>query len=318
MGTEKEKKRVRVFVPTTFEGVTSVAILEELTKDSDSVELDIHYTGHLDFREYQQFTDVDIVLVIGLPYKGYALPTDFYLGVDVPFMDFIHASTYGEQIEGENIVSMVDAEQDPIKQIADFLYKLPDSSLLAKHVEFTEKAWYLIQAVNAYRTWTWENNNITRMLLALYQASHKWMPRLMRGRTLEEIIKQNAPVIQGQMEKMKDYIETKQAMTKRYTVVVDGQSCLLKVVFADQYINELANKLLTEEQTALPVIVCVGRPTKSSDMFSIRTTVVNAGKIAYMINEGGGKEAVASVFTDVSYAELMGNSIVTKLAQGEQ
>jgi len=317
MSKEKEKKRVRVFVPTTFEGVTSVAILEELTKGSDELELDIEYTSHLDFRDHQKFTDMDIVLVIGLPYKGYALPTEFQLGVDVPFMDFIHAATYGEEIEGENIISMVDPDKDPIKQIADFLTTLPDSSLLSKYVEFTDKAWYLIQAVNDYRIWNWENNSITRMLLALYQASHKWMPRLMRGLTLEEIIKRNAPVIQGQMEKMKDYIELKLKMTKRYNVVVEGQSCLLKVVFADQYINELANKLLTEEQTALPVIVCVGRPTKSSDMFSIRTTVVNAGKIAYMINEGGGKEAVASVFTGVSYAELMGNGIVTKLAQGE-
>ncbi|AIW03265.1 hypothetical protein CPT_Mater108 [Bacillus phage Mater] len=312
------KKIARLFVPQTFEGVTTVAIIDDLLRNTDDIQLDIRYTKHLDFRDHHLFTDADIVLALGLPYKGYALPDDFYLGVDVPFMDFIHVATYGETIKGENIISLVDPDKDPVKVIAELITQSPESSLFSKSVAFSDKSWYLIEAVNSYRTWTWENNDTTRMLLALYHGSYKWLPRMIKGMELMEMLQTYAPIIKGQMEKMNEYIERKIEMTKTYNVDIEGQTCILRVVFADEYINELANALLNLEQTSSPVIVCVGRATKSSDMFSIRTRIVNAGKIAYMINEGNGKENVASVFTGVGYAELMGSSVVNKLTQVPQ
>ena len=314
MSTETDKKRVRVFVPMTFEGVTSVAILEEITHPN--IELEIRYTSYLDFREYDQFKEVDMVIVLGHVYKGYALPDDFYVEVDNPFTDFIHAATYGEQIQGNHIVSIVNPDSDPIKEICAFLHFNPDSSIISNNITFTDKAWHLIEAVNAYRTWSWEGNNTTRMLLALYYASYKWLPKLMRGLSLEETVRKHAPIIKGQLEKMDDYITRKREMSKHYTIDIDGQPCLVRIVFSDEYINELANDLL-QVNTPYPVVVCVGRTTKSSDLFSIRTRHIDAGRVAYLINEGNGKENVASVFTGVGYAELMGNGIISKLSQAE-
>ena len=263
MSKETEKKRVRVFVPMTFEGVTSVAIMEEVI--NSDIELDIRYTRYIDFREYDQFKDVDVTIVIGLPYMGYALPDSFHNELDNPFTDFIHAATYGEKIEGNHIISMVNEEADPIKEICTFLHSSPDSSILSKHTNFTDKAWHLVEAVNSYRTWTWEGNQTTRMLLALYYASYKRLPHLLRGLSLQDTVKKHAPIIKGQMEKMDDFIARKIAMTKHTTVNIDGQLCRVRVVFSDEYINELANALLNMEQTPLPVVVCVGRTTNSSD-----------------------------------------------------
>jgi hypothetical protein len=308
-----DSPRVRVFVPPSFEGVVSVAVLEEIIHDN--IDLEIVYTGHLDFREYDKFKDVEIIISLGLPYKGYALSDDFYLTVDVPFVDFIHSSTYGEQIKGKHIISDVNADMDPIKDLYQLLKFSPESTILSKHVSLTDKAYFMVEAANAYRTWTWETNDTTRMLLALYHASYKRLPKLIRGLSLQDMVKQYAPVIKGQIEKMNDYIERKRSMVKNYTVTIDGESCLLKVVYAEEYINELANDLLNRERTPMPVIVCVGRTTKSSDMFSIRTRIANAAKVAYLINEGNGKENVASVFTGISSAELMGNGFVNKLSQ---
>ncbi|AXH71187.1 hypothetical protein BSP38_145 [Bacillus phage BSP38] len=305
------KPVLRVFVPMTFEGVTSVAILEEIT--SPDIHMDIRYTGHLDFREYENFSGADMIMILGAPYKGYPLPEAFYTSVNVPFMDFIHCATHGETIEGDHIISMVNTEADPIKEVCQFLNLHPESSVLSKHLTFTDKAWQMIEAVNAYRIWDWETNNTTKLLLAMYQASHKWLPNLLRGLSLQEAVKAYAPVIKGQMEKMKDYIVRKREMTKVYHITFEGVPCTLKVVYADEYINELANELLNLEPTSSPVIVCVGRTTKSGDVLSIRTKVVNAGKVAYMINEGNGKETVASVFTGAGYAEILGNAIVRKL-----
>lgn len=303
--------KVRLFVPPSFEGVTSVAILEEIIHND--IDLEVVYTSHLDFREYEKFNDTAIILALGCGYHGYNLPDNFFLTVDVPFMDFIHIATYGEQIKGEHIVSIVNEDMDPIKELYQLLQT--DSTILSEHVTLTAKAQYLTEAVNAYRTWTWETNDTTRVLLALYNAGYKRLPKLLRGLTLPETVKQYAPIIKGQLEKMNDFIERKRATVKTKTVTVDDESCLLKIVYAEEYINELANDILNREQTAMPVIVCVGRTTKSNDIFSIRTKGIHAGKIAYMINQGNGKDFVASVFSAVGYPELMGNAIVSQLSQ---
>lgn len=306
--------RMRLFVPPSFEGVSSVAILEEVIHTD--IDLEVIYTTNLDFREYKQFADTEIVIALGCAYKGYNLSDDFYLTVDVPFMDFIHIATFGEQIPskgGGYVTSIVNEDKDPIVELFNILDS--ESTILSKHITLTDKSRQLAQAVNAYRTWTWETNSVTRVLLALYYASYKRLPKLIQGLTLQDIVKQYAPVIKGQFEKLSDYIERKRAMVKSKTITVDGESCLLKVVYAEEYINELANDILSRDQSPQPVIVCVGRTTKSSDMFSIRTRGVHAGRVAYLINQGGGKEQVASVFTGMAYAELMGNAIVSQISQ---
>lgn len=310
-----KEKVVRVFTPPSFEGVTSIAILEELLKDAKDVQLDIQYTGHIDFSDYTQFSEANVILVLGLPYKGFTLPEVFYTAVDNPFTEFIHLSTYGEAIQGQYLVSNVDEGADPVWQLSNLLQYGASDSILGTYVSFTDKANYMIQAVNAYRTWTWANNNTTKMLLALYQGSFKWLPHMMRGLSLQEVIEKYAPVIKGQMQKQADYIERKKEVVKVYDTCIQGTDCILKVVFAEEYINELANELLNIEHTAKPVIVCVGRSTKGSDMFSIRTKGIHAGQIAHWINEGNGKENVGSVFTGMSYAELMASGMLKAFSQ---
>lgn len=303
--------RVRIFAPTSFEGVTSVAILREII--DPIIEIDTHFVSSLDFRDYTQFKGAEVTIVLGLAYMGYALPEEFYVEVDVPFQDFIHSATYGEPINGVNIISTVKEDMDPIKDICTFLRIHPESSIIGKYVNFSDNTEKMIEAVNAYRTWTWENNSATKVLLALYQAFYKYLPRMIKGKTLQDIVKEYAPIVKGQWDKMEDLLTKKAATAQTYNVNIAGVDCILKVAFADEYINELANRLLASEPSTSPVIVCVGRTTRGSDMFSIRTRNIHAGKIAHMINKGSGKENVANVFTDVAYAKLMGNGIVTAL-----
>ncbi|ALA13182.1 exopolyphosphatase [Bacillus phage TsarBomba] len=308
---EDEPLTLRLFVPPTFEGVTSVAVIQEVLRSN--IILDIVYTNTLDFREYQRFQGAEMILVLGLAYRGYNLPQEFYTEVDAPFMDFVHISTYDKPIPGNHIISIVDEELDPIKVLFNLLHTSPDTTVLSKYITFTDTSEWLVNAINSYRTWTWEGNDTTRILIALYHASYKRLPRLMKGLSLQEVLKAHAPIIKGQMERMEDYIEKKAATVKEQVVTVDGQQCLLKVVFAEEYINELANELLNQRPAGVPTIVCVGRSTKGNDIFSIRTVGVHAGRVAQLINEGGGKESVATVFSGVGYAELMRNAIATKL-----
>lgn len=302
---------VRLIVPPSFEGVSSVAVLQEILHDG--VQLEIEYTSHLDFREFEKPNKDEITVILGLAYQGYILADNFYMQADVPFSDFIHFGTYGVPLEGEYIISSVSEESDPIKELLQFLETSPDSSLLSKHVTVTDKAKYIAEAVNAYRTWTWEANDTTRMLLAMYYASYKRLPHLLKGKSLQEAVRSYAAVIKGQLEKMNDYIERKRGTTKTYNLEMDGQPVILNVVYAEEYINELANDILNRNQSTTPVIVCVGRTTRSNDLLSIRTRSINAAKVAHLINGGNGKENVASVFSGMSYAELMGRALVSQL-----
>lgn len=311
---ESDPLRLRLFVPPTFEGVTSVAVIEEILQWN--IELETVFANTLDFRDYEKFKDADMILVLGLAYRGYTLPTEFYINADVPFVDFVHISTYGEVIEGKHIISLVDENTDPIKVLYNIMKNMASSLNLSKYVKLTDQAMYMVEAVNAYRTWTWEGNNTTRMLLALYHASYKRLPKLLRRLSLQEVVQAHAPVIKGQLEKLEDYIERKSQMVQSRQVIIDGQECILKVVYAEEYINELANDILHQEDTTVPVIVCVGRTTKSNDIFSVRTKGVNAGRVAEVINGGGGKENVATFFSSLGFATLMANATVTSINNG--
>ncbi|UXQ88999.1 hypothetical protein Thu_156 [Bacillus phage Thurquoise] len=308
-----EPLRLKLFVPPTFEGVTSVAVIEEILKKD--IALETVFTNTIDFREHEKFKDADMILVLGLAYRGYTLPTEFFINADVPFVDFVHISTYGEEIQGKHIISLVDENQDPIKVLYETMKNMASSLNLSKYVELSDKAMYMVEAVNSYRTWTWEGNNTTRMLLALYHASYKRLPNLLRGLSLQEVVQAHAPVIKGQLEKLEDYIERKSLMVQSRQVTIDGQECILKLVYAEEYINELANDILHQEDIAIPVIVCIGRATKSNDIFSVRTKGVNAGRVAEVINGGGGKENVATFFAPIGYATLMANAIVANIQE---
>lgn len=305
-----DKVKIRLTVPPSFEGVSSVVVFDAMIKEN--VELIVNYQRSLDFREFGQFAGVDINVVLGSPYRGYELPKEFYEEVSIPFVEFIHFSTFGIDIEHAKIISHVEEGKDPILNLYERLVYRPDSTILSNHVELSDKVENLVYAINAYRTWTWEGNNIVRVLLALYNASYKRMPELVRGMTLANMVRNNAPVIRGQMEKMDNIIERAIETSYTETISYEGRNVTLRVAFSTEYVNEIANALLGDRDTE-PIIVCVGRPTKGNDLMSIRTRNINAEQIAYQINEGGGKEEIASAFFGASYSVIMGESIKTKL-----
>lgn len=308
-----DKIKIRLTVPPSFEGVASVVVFDAMVKEN--VELIVNYQRNLDFREYGQFAGVAINVVLGIPYRGHILPEEFYEEITIPFVEFIHFSTYGEEIEHDKLISHVEEGKDPILNLYETLVYQSDSTILGNHVELSDKVENLVYAINAYRTWTWEGNNTVRVLLALYNAGYRRMPELVRGLTLAEMVRKNAPIIKGQMEKMDNIIARAVETAYSGTVSYEGQDVTLKVAFSTEYVNEIANALLNSGGGG-PMIVCVGRPTKGNDLMSVRTRHINAQQVAYRINEGGGKEEVASVFFGASYSNIIGESIKTKLESG--
>lgn len=313
--TANADKDIRLIVPPSFEGVASVVTFESMLSEEMIGKLQVEYVSYIDYREYKNFSVDSIIVILGPGYKGYALPEEFYATVDIPFMDFIHFSTYGQNIPGNHLISVVDANKEPIVQLVDMLKYSPESSILSKYVNIDSFTEGVAKAVQDYRFWQWENNTITKVMLALYNASFKHLPSIFRNNSLEDVMKLYTPIIRGQWNKEKEHLEKKLKETKAYNVEIQGTNCVLAVVFSDQYINETANYILDNIETRNPIAVCVGRNTKGGDVFSVRTKGIPANLVAHLVNEGQGNENAASFFSDVNYNELMGNAIKTKIEQ---
>lgn len=309
-----EKEILKVFVPPSFEGVTGVAVLEELFLNSN-IDVEVEYTKTLDFRDVSKFRGYKNIIVLGIAYMGGNLPTEFTIELNNPFTNFMHVATYGEELPGEHILSRVVEDKDPILDIYDILQTSNVFPYLAYEGDWqSDKARQLAEAVNAYRTWTWYDNKLTKYLLAMYNAMGKYMPTALEGKTLQQAVTDNKCVIAGQMMAMSEYINDKIEQTKTADVVVNDIPCKLKVVFADKYINEIANRLLEVGYQEAPTVVCVGRATKGNDMFSVRTKGVDAREfIKGVSGQATGKENVGSLFVQINYSELMRNSMVALL-----
>lgn len=309
-----EKEILKVFVPPSFEGVTGVAVLEELFLNSN-IDVEVEYTKTLDFRDVSRFRGYKNIIVLGIAYMGGNLPTEFTIELNNPFTTFLHVATYGEELPGEHILSRVVEDKDPILDIYDVLQTSNVFPYLANECNWqSEKAKQLAVAANKYRTWTWYDDKLTKYLLAMYNAMGKYMPTALEGKTLQQAVTNNKCVIAGQMMAMSEYINDKIEQTKTADIVINDVPCKLKVVFADKYINEIANRLLEVGYQEAPTVVCVGRATKGNDMFSVRTKGVDAREfIKGVSGQATGKENVGSLFVQINYSELMRNSMVALL-----
>ena len=309
-----EKEILKVFVPPSFEGVTGVAVLEELFLNSN-IDVEVEYTKSLDFRDVSRFRGYNNIIVLGIAYMGGNLPVEFTIELNNPFTNFIHVATYGEELPGEHIISRVIEDKDPILDV----YEILQTSNMFPYIAYegdweSGKAKQLAVVANKYRTWTWYDDKVTKYLLAMYNAMGKYMPTALEGKTIQQAVTENKCVIAGQLMAMSEYIKDKIEQTKTADVVINDIPCKLKVVFADRYINEIANRLLEVGYQEAPTVVCVGRATKGTDMFSVRTKGVDAREfIKGVSGKATGKENVGSLFVQINYAELMKNSMVTLL-----
>lgn len=81
----------------------------------------------------------------------------------------------------------------------------------------------------------------------------------------------------------------------------DGSSSLLLMVYAEEHTNEIAHKAIEVYNQAgyNQVLVFVGKHTRNNDLFSIRGSGFDIGKIARSLG-GNGKEKAGTVFLDTT------------------
>lgn len=300
---------IGVFVSDSFEGVVAGAIIKKMITDSRT-KTHTNFMRKMDFSNPNLFGFNDINLVIGLPYRGELLPESYFDSKDYPFEDFIHVSTYGEEIIQNGVISIVQ-DLSPLKVLQEMIEHNQTSTVLGRITETSQEVEAITQALEDYRLWTWENNTLTKTLLALYEASYTELENVIDGYSIQEIVTEFKPFIIGRIKAREKRIKDKLEEAYEGQIMVNNTLTKIKFVFSDDYVNEVGNALIAEEEDSVNVIACVGSTTRSSDLIRIRTRGVYAEDVAQWIDEksGVGKENVASVFSATGYSNLMGKAI---------
>lgn len=258
----------------------------------------------------------DILIVAGFPfYESQRTALDEALqAMNNPFSQFYHLATFGDTYSNEGAFhSYVDTTVSPVgnfskvvKELKNFL-KFADAiqSLLLSDMES------IIEATDAYNRY--EVTDTTLDWISLVETYRELLyARYGVGTDLEEILDKDKTLVKALREKRDDYI--KRILGRTSAQVVNGT--VICFTYAEEYVNEVAHKLIEFYQSYnyTRIAVFVGRHTKGDDMFSIRTSGIDAGELAYKVNRGRGKPTTATVFLGNSGQSTF-NALLNTLAQ---
>lgn len=258
----------------------------------------------------------DILIVAGFPfYESQRTALDEALqAMNNPFSQFYHLATFGDTYSNEGAFhSYVDTTVSPVgnfskvvKELKNFL-KFADAiqPLLLSDMES------IIEATDAYNRY--EVTDTTLDWISLVETYRELLyARYGVGTDLEEILDKDKTLVKALREKRDDYI--KRILGRTSAQVVNGT--VICFTYAEEYVNEVAHKLIEFYQSYnyTRIAVFVGRHTKGDDMFSIRTSGIDAGELAYKVNRGRGKPTTATVFLGNSGQSTF-NALLNTLAQ---
>lgn len=258
----------------------------------------------------------DILIVAGFPfYESQRTALDEALqAMNNPFSQFYHLATFGDTYSNEGAFhSYVDTTVSPVgnfskvvKELENFL-KFND---VIRHLLLSDME-SIIEATDAYNRY-----EVTDTILDWVSLVETYREQLYArygvGTDLEEILDKDKTLVKALREKKDDYI--KRTLGRTSAQVINGT--VVCFTYAEEYVNEVAHKLIEFYQSYnyTKVAVFVGRHTKGDDMFSIRTSGIDAGELAYKVNRGRGKPTTATVFLGNSGQSTF-NALLNTLAQ---
>lgn len=258
----------------------------------------------------------DVLIISGFPfYESQRTTVDEALQVmNNPFSQFFHLATFGDTYSNEgSFHSYVDELVSPvgnfpkiIKELENFL-KFND---VIRHLLLSDME-SIIEATDAYNRY--EVTDTTLDWISLVETYRELLyARYGVGTDLEEILDKDKTLVKALRERKDDYI--KRTLGRTSAQVVNGT--VICFTYAEEYVNEVAHKLIEFYQSYnyTRIAVFVGRHTKGDDMFSIRTSGIDAGELAYKVNRGRGKPTTATVFLGNSGQSTF-NALLNTLAQ---
>lgn len=270
-----------------------------LLKRAYGEEVETFFLDKFKFPDVGQYLGEDILIVSGFAfYESQRKATEEALvPMENPFSKVYHLATFGDVYQNDsNFVSYVDEENSPVKHFNELLTDIQaftSKPLVSPLEELLEGNKAIIEETANYNRYELQENTLKWVLLV--DMFREYLPCIAGGtKKLETILEEQHTTVQALESSMNNYMSKVIGRTSANVI----NNTVVCFCYAEQYVNEIAHKLIDFylSHNYTKVIVFVGRHTKGDDMFSVRSHGVDAGEIAYKINRGQGKSKTAMLF----------------------
>ncbi|ASR79371.1 exopolyphosphatase [Bacillus phage Zainny] len=310
-----DKEIVKLYMKDNFMNTITLPVIKRMLPD---YEVDVEFVDKLDIHALgTQARLVSKIIIIGLPIFD---NDDFKKAIEPlnnPFSDFIHVNTYGKKVSvGRSVVS---SDFPPIVYLRTLL--LTSEMTTFQNVQDTSKNdMNVIHASIKYQQWKdVDTNNSIKILMALYRAFGRNITAVLEDKPLQEIMKENLPVVKSQLKQQSDFVEKKRQQTKWMMIDINGEPVQVGTVYAEDWTNEVAHRNLKDIGGENGVAL-VASTTRTSDMVQVRTKGVTVEQFfaAANITDGTtGSGYVGTMFLPTGTANVIAAAIKAMAESGE-
>lgn len=239
--------------------------------------------------------EAETIIYLGYPFKETqrTIVTEQLGTILNPFTKVYHFCSFGDTFTEPNVVSIVDEENSPVLNMVNQL--IATDNMVGTTRAQLAKEWADIG--DDYHRYDF---SIPRALDAKAFAdfskhANEFLYELIGVKTPLEVAVSYQTWFNAFNVRQKEHIrKVKETLDVRAIDTV-----VLAIGYDDEYRNEVAHDFIeTATKTGFThAIVLMGRKTKGSDIYTVyTTTAIHAGAIAKHLNNGNGKERVATVF----------------------
>lgn len=284
---------IHLYTKRSPQGYLGAFVLQLMFPDKE-----VHVTYDNNYRMQNEPAKLDpeaeIIIFLGYPYDiRYQEVIDDNLGTIInPFTKVYHFCSYGDEFKEGNVVSKVNEVESPVYELVGMLKPLAtaEQSRLALADEWTALGddYHRFDFSVKRQMSAMDFRELTRNL-------NEYMYEILGTKTVAGVAREFQTFIQAFNVMKEDRIKTN---LRTISVQLEGD-ILVAIGYEEEYINELAHRFIDNalKQGFKHVVVLLGRKTRGDDIFSVRTTEgLHAGELAKYLNNGDGKERVASVF----------------------
>ncbi|AEZ50349.1 hypothetical protein BPS13_0170 [Bacillus phage BPS13] len=310
-----DKEIVKLYMKDNFMNTITLPVIKRMLPD---YEVDVEFVDKLDIHALgTQAQLVSKVIVIGLPIYD---NDDFKKAVEPlnnPFSDFIHINTYGSKVSvGRSVVS---TDFPPIIYLRTMLLTR-DITTFQNVKDCSKYDFNVIKASKNYQQWNEvDTDNNIKILMALYRAFGRNITAVLEDKPLQEIMKENLPVIKSQLKQQSDFVEKKRQQTKWVMINVNGEPVQVGTVYAEDWANEVAHRNLKDIGSDNGVALVVST-TRGSDMVQVRTKGVTVEQFFESTNMRDGTTGsgfVGTMFLPTGTSAVIASAIKAMAESGE-
>lgn len=291
---------IQIITKGNSQGYLASYVLRSLFPNKEvSVIIDDTYSLSKEGFEYDPEADVIIMLGYAYSKNQETMARTLLENKANPFTLVLHVSSYGEQMDIGDIVSLVDEVRSPVAVLVDYIMQNQGDSFVGRLLPLSDNVDIVSDYVAIGDDYHRHDFSLKRQMDAvdfndLLLHYGVWLSEEIGICSIESVALDYKTEIQAIRDTRERYL----ARRLRTADISFVGNYIVGILYAERYQNEIAHWIISQYAKigSNKVIVLIGDRTAKDDMFRVRTLGVNAGEVANYLNGGNGKDLVGTVF----------------------